>query len=420
MSFISRLKVRFGMIPQTQSIEETRAALQKEYEEYLAFGKSKELKHYEELQGYVTAPEFAPRKKEIMGQKFQQTDEFQKEKRYKELAKSAIIRKYNKVKGTEKEAEFLQETGTVEIDEFQQLEKFVNSEAFSEVKRYMALPGKNKFDESEEGKKLAAYNELKKSEKIVWYYSLDNTKKFDEIKRWKLTFEDDFDANKLDNTKWLTKYFYGEAILNASYTLQNDQHFVTDGENIELDGSNLRIVTKKEETEGRAWHPKYGFHTKKFDYTSGVVNTAPIFRQQYGKFEAKIKFAPGVGHTFWMAGDKALPQVDVIKYNNNKISMGLYDGELKKKAVKKQLSNYGGSKYTTDYHIFTLEWTPDKMKWKINGLEAKAITGNMIPSALYIALSSGLYNGKINDEELPVAMEVDWVKCYEKNPNFAE
>ena len=59
---MTSLKVLLGLFPKTADIEKTRAALEQEYNELLAYKKSKELKEFNELDKIVNSPEFEQRK----------------------------------------------------------------------------------------------------------------------------------------------------------------------------------------------------------------------------------------------------------------------------------------------------------------------------------------------------------------------
>ncbi len=491
MSIISKVKVFFGFIPETSSVESRRTALQKEYDDYHAFAKSPELAHYEELKKFVTDSAFTEAKSKIMAQKFSDTTEYEKEQAYLALKKSAAFKTYFKVKTSSKLADFIHTEGSSELAEYIKLEKKVNTQAFVEkqnsmpakefklsddyatlesynqlkkssaikfyykykldsnyqeylhiegskeldeyvalekmvhsdefrkVKEYMLISSKKKWLASDEYAKQQEYIQLNKSEKIVWYYKLEGTLKFDEIKNWKIVFEDDFDAKTktIDQAKWITNYFYANKMLKDTYSIVMDKHLVTDGENLELKDSNLKIVTKKEHRKGNVWNPYAGFHPREFDYTSGVVNTGKSFRPQYGKIEIKAKMNDQqVGtHTAWLAGDQALPQVNIFKYEKNKLSLGIFWGQLSKKGIRKNVNTLlSGAKYGQDFHIFTLEWEPGKMTWYINELEAKTITTDVPEMPMYIALSSGLY-GNVDETKLPATFDIDWVKVYSKN-----
>lgn len=76
-------------------------------------------------------------------------------------------------------------------------------------------------------------------------------------------------------------------------------------------------------------------------------------------------------------------------------------------------SKLSGSSFTKDFFIYSLDWTPEKITWKINGIELYSITSSIPDEPMYLMLSSGI----LKDEEptnLPAAFEVDWVRCYER------
>jgi hypothetical protein len=409
MGFVSKLRLRFGFVPSTEKIESDYANLVQEYNDLVEYSDSDELKRYLELDQYVNSPEFTKRKKEIESQKFKETDEFQKLNRFKQLKKTKEVKTHLKGKDTSEMNQSL-------IDEYNSLNEFVNSREYNEVKNYMALSSKAKFQQSDEFKLQEEYKTLKNSDKIKWYMSVKDSNKFDELKDWALTFEDDFDSSKLDAKKWLTKYYYGETVINDSYSLRYDNHYPTEGENLEVGSSICRIETKKEKKDGKAWHPKFGFVPKTYNFTSGIINTGQSFRQQYGKFEAKVRMdKSAASHAFWMVGEKASPQINVFLFNKGKMNVGFKSGELKKGAVRSVGTKVAGSKYTSDFMIYTLEWTPERITWKINGLEAFSYAGQLPQEPMYMAFSSGLIDKVVNESALPGQMEIDWVKCYSKN-----
>jgi hypothetical protein len=485
MNIISRIRLYLGIIPKTAAIEDKRAALIAEFNEYNEYSASKELARYKELKELVNTNEFKDKIKQIKAQKFLNTPEYIIEQKYLALKKSSSIKVYNKVKDSDALQEFLATEKSSDLAEFIELEKYVNSSEFIElknntpkqefkesdsyakflkhkelsgfaaikkyykfiqsesyktykevaqssqleemnnlekkiagddflsVKEYMALSPKQKYEQSEECALLNEYHALDKSEKIKWFFSLSNTKKFDILKDWKITFEDAFEDKKLSKN-WLTKYYYGETVVNDSYSITNDLHYVSDGNNVSINNGCAVIATKKESAEGKSWHPTFGFYNKKYNYTSGLINSAVSFRQMYGKFEAKVRIkTPTVAvHTVWLAGEKALPQVNLCKIEKNHLQVGLFWGKLNKKEIKKKTATFLSSKIASDYFIIGFEWTPEKLIWKINGLEALSISNTLLNAPMYIAFSSGLY--KVT-EALPELFEIDWVRCSEKN-----
>jgi hypothetical protein len=386
----------------------------KEFAEYLRIDGSEDLKKYEKLAEYINSRDFSNDKQQA-GKDFKNTAAYGKEQEYLNLQKSTSIRSYFKFKISPQLENFKRLDGSEEIAKFEELQKFVNSDEFRKVKDYMALSPQKKYEQSEEYRQEQEYLGLKKSEKINWYYRLKKENDFRKITEWEMTFEDDFKESKLNSKKWMTNYFWGETLLKDTYALPGDKHLNTPGKNIELKDSVVRITTRKENTEGKIWNPVLGFQKQQFNYTSGLISTGKGFRQKYGVFKAKVRFSNApVRQAVWMVADKVLPHVDVAKLESNKIHVGNYWGNITEKAgTNKKIYKKGGSKFSTDYFIYTLEWTPDKLVWKINGLEALAQIQGIPQDPMYIGFSAGV-SDPVPDHTLPSSMDIDWVRVYKK------
>ena len=48
-----------------------------------------------------------------------------------------------------------------------------------------------------------------------------------------------------------------------------------------------------------------------------------------------------------------------------------------------------GSRYANDFFIYTLEWTPDKLVWKINNTEVFTQTTDIPQEPMYVLLAGG-------------------------------
>ena len=376
---------------------------------------SQELEAYSELEKYINSHEFKTEKNRIESQKFKDTDENRKLEEYKALKNSKRFKDNFKFKASGLYANYINLDGSERIKQVEELEKVIQSDKFREVKEYMLLPPAKKLELSEEYKLEQQYIELKNSEKIVWYFELKDSTKFDELKSWKVTFEEDFSIGKLDREKWMTRYYWGDAILNDSYSLAHEKHFFTDGENLEFDNNILKILTRKEKARGKAWNPQIGFYTKDFNYTSGLISTGNSFRQKYGLFEAKIRFNKSypVNHSFWMLSDQVLPHIDIAKAENKLVMSSFWGSINEKRGIQKKISKLGLSKFTKDFFIYSLEWSQSKLVWKINGVAVASSTQGVPQESMYLILSSGIYKD-IKGNNLPAAMEIDWVRCYKK------
>lgn len=375
---------------------------------------SEDLTKYEELSKYVGTEEFN-RKKQEAGKEFKDSEDYTRERDYLRLRKSPAIKKYYKFKDSPGYQDFLKLDGSGEIAAYEKLEQFVNSEEFTKVKEYMSLSAKKKYEQSEESKIEEEYLGLKKSEKINWYFKLRDKNEFHRITDWELTFEDDFDAPAVDSKKWMNNYFWGEVLLKDSYALPGDKQFYTGGNNIEIDGSVLKIVTRKEQSRGKLWDPAFGFREAEFDYTSGLISTGRSFRQKYGRFKARIRMnsAP-IRQAGWMLSDTMLPHVDLVKFDGKKINMGSYWGRANEKGgLRKKIYKSGGSRFTGDFYVYSIDWSEDRISWSINGKEVLVQTENVPQDPMYIVFSSGVTDS-VPESRLPSNMEIDYVRVYRK------
>lgn len=374
---------------------------------------------YDELKSIVESPDYVA--KRSMHKK-ENSDEYQKEVEFSALKKDGELKEFFKLKKHKALNDFFQLDGSETIENYLALKDYIESTEFVERKAY--LLSKNKFEQTEEYRKQQEYNELKKSEKIVWFYSLENTKKFDEIKRWELVFSDDFSKKEINRKDWITRYFWGDALINQSYSLAADKHWYNEDKNIEISNSVLKITTQKEQVEGMAWDLKYGFIPKQFDFTSGLISTGQAFRQKYGRFEAKIKFtaAPGVYHAFWLVGETMLPHINIFRQmgkNGSSVHGSLFWQNGSSPKPKGSKTSVGGFDFQNEFFILSLDWTPHKLTWKINGKPYKEESRNLPNEPMYMVISSGVI-AETEDNLLPATLEVDWVKCWREKEIAAE
>jgi beta-glucanase (GH16 family) len=379
--------------------------------EYLDIEKSGLPQKFTELETYVKSTEYKQGRKQFVKDN---TEEYQKEVEYNELKQSEQIKKYFSLKKSKPLQDYFQIDGSDILAKYNDLKTQVESEEFKEKKAY--LLSTDKFEKTEQFQKLQEYNKLNQSEKIRWYFKTLKEDKFKEIKKWELTFSEDFESKKLDQQKWLTKFFWGEALLNNSYSLASDNHWYTDGNNITIEKGILKISTRKEKANGLSWDSKYGFIPKEFDYTSGIISTGNSFRQHQGRFEAKIKVTSlaGIYHAFWLVGDKMLPEIDIFRKRGEGSTalQGAFFWENGEKGkAKKSITTIGGLSLDSEFYILGVDWDEHKITWKINGIPFKVETNNLPQGSVYLVLSSGV-NGKIDESKLPVTFEVDWVKCW--------
>jgi hypothetical protein len=459
------------MIPSTSKIEEAEKALITEFEKLNVFSESDQLAKYNELNKLVTSSDFAQKRKGIESLRYKSSEEYSKEKEFLSLQKSKDIvlyfrtisgselkkfkeldgskkitdyesleklvqslefrgkmktkefkesddakklQEYNNLKGSseikdfykfkssKEYANYLNTDGSKRLERYNELKDYVASAEFKKQKEY--LLDKKRFEKTEMFKEVQEYDALKKNPDILWYFKVKDSNKFDILRHRELTFGDEFDGEKLDTKKWLTNYYWGEKLLKDRYSVESDLQAYTEKENFEIRNSILKITTKPQKINGKVWSAAHGFSTREFSYTSGLINSGISFRQKYGIFTAKIKLGDAnAKNAFWMLADKITPHIDVCHTSKGKVWFDYFSakGNNSKTSV--------GSRYSNDFFIFTLEWTSDKLVWKINDNEVLTQTSDVPQEPMYVLFAGG------TDKPLNgmTSLEIDWVRVYQ-------
>jgi hypothetical protein len=468
---MASLKLLLGMIPSTSKIEQAEKALISEFEKLNTFSNSDQLAKFTELDKLVTSSDFIQKKKEIESLQYKTSEEYSKEKEFLSLQKAKDIvlyfrtvagtdlkkfkdldgsekissyesleklvkspefkgqmkskefkgsaddkklQEYNRLKGSSEIKDYYKFKSSKELTNFRNIDGSTRLARYNELKEYVASPefkkqkeyllDKKRYEKTEMFKEHQEHDKLKKSEDIIWYFKVKDSNKFDILKHRELTFSDEFDADKLDTKKWLTNYYWGEKLLKDRYSVESDLQAYTEKDNFEIRNSILKINTKQQKVTGKVWSASKGFSTKEFSYTSGLINSGNSFRQKYGIFTAKIKLGdPSAKSAFWMLADKITPHLDVCRTSKGKVWFDYFPA--KGNNVKTSL----GSRYSNDFFIFTLEWTSDKLVWKINDTEVFVQTSDIPQEPMYVLLAGG------TDKPLNgmTSMEIDWVRVYQ-------
>jgi hypothetical protein len=362
--------------------------------------KTKSILRFEELGSFIKSSEFLA-KKNMRPITFKDSEEYKKLLEYKRIKSTIEIKEYYKFKSSKEYANFLNTDGSTRLARYHELKEYVATPGFKQKREY--LLDKKRFEKTQMFKDEQEYKKLKKNEDLKWYFKVRDSDKFDILKSRELTFSDEFDGEKLDTKKWLTNYYWGEKLLKDRYSVESDLQAFTEKENFEIRNSILRINTKSQKINGKVWSASKGFTTKEFNYTSGLINSGNSFRQKYGIFSAKIKLGnPNAKNAFWMLADKITPHLDICHTGRGKVWFDYFSA--KGASTKTSL----GSRYSNDYFIYSLEWTSDKLVWKINGTEVFSQTSDVPQEPMYVLLAGGL-DKPINGM---TSMEIDWVRVY--------
>ncbi len=387
----------------------------KQLANYNSFSSSETLRRYEELEKFVKSDAPGKAKANLSKKEYASSEEGIKEKEFLKLQKNNSLKSYFKFRDSSSFQLYKQVDASDKLKRYVELKEFINSAKYREVKEYMDLPSKRKYERSDEFKREKEYEEKKVSPKVIWFFKTKKKYPFTELEKWQLVFSDEFSEGMIDEKKWMTRYLYGDKLLDKNYVLVDDKHIFTDGKNIEFYSNKLRILTRPEHAKGLVWDPMKGFYEKDFSFTSGLISTGKSFKKKYGRFEAKVKIGnSAVSQAFSLMAEQMLPHVDVIRYEDTKLKAGNFWKSVSgKNGVSHSQSKTGGNKYTNDYFIYSLDWAPGKLTWKINGVNFKEQTQGVPDQEMYMIFNSSL---KQNSSEagLPSALEIDWVRVYDR------
>lgn len=221
---------------------------------------------------------------------------------------------------------------------------------------------------------------------------------------WKLIWADEFDDVSATLEKWGIEDLVAE---------QNNELQFYSTNNVKITNGLLTLISKKESAFGK-------------NFTSGAVHTKNTFNFLYGKVEMRAKLPSGQGifPAFWMMTNKEntwLPEIDILEmlgHKPNEIWMVLHT--LDENNVKKTMSqSYVGENYSNTFHIFSLEWTPTRLTWLIDGEIRYEINEHIPHKEMYLYINTaigGNWPGSPDHTtQFPTLFEIDYVRVYEKD-----
>ena len=263
-----------------------------------------------------------------------------------------------------------------------------------------------------------------------FYYSDTNTTT---PVSYQLIWFDEFNRiGNIDGSKWFHQtqlpvsgsWFNGEV---QHYTNRNDNSYVANGM--------LKIVAKKESftDQGQAKN-----------YTSARLNSKFAFT--YGKVEIRAKLPTGVGTwpAMWMLGKNinedgaywdnlgfgtknwpACGEIDIMEHwgsNQNHVQSAMHTPSSFGSTM-----NLGGQNIptaSTDFHIYTMEWTFEKMEFSVDGkrhytYQPPVKDKNTWPfdEDQYLLLNIAIQSS-IDFNFTQSAMEIDYVRVYQEKPTL--
>lgn len=260
-------------------------------------------------------------------------------------------------------------------------------------------------------------------------YALASNNTSSVSKAYKLIWSDEFNIDGVpDSAKW--RFETGFVRNEETQRYQKENAICING-NLVITAKKVRKSNPNFIAASMDWKKNRPF----IEYTSSSVVMKKEHAFLYGKMEvrAKIITQTGLWPAIWTLGTSgdwpSNGEVDVMEYYDNKILANFaYASATKWKAIwddaSKPMSDFD-SNWTDSYHVWSLEWTKDKMDILLDGVSMNSIDltktinqsdgKNPFHQAHYVLLNlalGGNRGGSLANTTLPSQYLIDYVRIY--------
>lgn len=217
----------------------------------------------------------------------------------------------------------------------------------------------------------------------------------------RLLWSDEFSGTSVDAAKWRVE---DAALMNN----QELQYYTPDAATVR--NGVLTIRAEKRRYKDR-------------EYTAALLDTRDMFATAFGRIECRIKLPRGQGlwPAVWMlpAECRWPPEIDIMEnlgHEPYRIHTTHHWGPPWPNN-QKTTAYFDGPDYAAEFHLFAVEWTPDRLEWYIDGDLKFTSTENVPQDPFYLILNlavGGSWGGNPDQTTtFPQDFDIDWVRVYE-------
>lgn len=257
---------------------------------------------------------------------------------------------------------------------------------------------------------------------------------------YQLVWQDEFDQDGTPNPDFWT-YENGFVRNHEAQWYQPQNATIRDG---------VLVITGKRETKPNPSYRKgsanWQENRENIEYTSASVITKGLKEFQYGYFEirARIPACRGSWPAIWLLGSKgkygwpSCGEIDIMEYyprNGQNLlhanaCWGDDDGNSVWDSAHVPYSEFTqqDTEWASCFHVWSMDWTEKYIRLYLDGRLmneidlSKTINGKHgqyenpfhKPMYLLLNLAMGSSGGNIQDENLPMRYEIDYVRVYQK------
>lgn len=263
------------------------------------------------------------------------------------------------------------------------------------------------------------------------------------IQGMNLIWQDEFNGTTLDTSKWNYEqgYYLNDDPNTWGWGNAELQHYTNSAQNVFVQDGKLNIRALNDPKSFPQDPNRYA------QYSSGKINTKNHFTLKYGRvdFRAKLPTGNGIWPALWMLPQDspygtwaASGEIDVMEARGRlpgSTSGAVHFGGTwpANQHISGEYHFPEGQNINNDYHVYSVVWEEDNIKWYVDGKFFFKVTNEQWyslaapnnPNApfdqpFYLIMNlalGGNFDGGIspNPSDIPATMQVDYVRVYKEN-----